>query len=245
MRSGSRTRCACTSTSSGSASRRAPAGEADDLRKRLDDARQLGEALRAVAVVRAEHGAPRRRRDRAHRPRHQQGAGRQRSPPRARRGSLSRARAEDPGGAARDAVRGARRSRSAVVAGTARRRAPRPRAGSRRAGRAHAAACPRRRLRGRVVPQRRAVVHAGWRSAQPGVRARTSSWRSGPRRSDRPRASNGTVDATASIIPLHATARRPVRRRADAAPGRPVRRRDATSTCRPPAPPRRSGRRAT
>ena len=34
-----------------------PAGEADDLRKRLDDARQLGEALRAVAVVRAEHGA--------------------------------------------------------------------------------------------------------------------------------------------------------------------------------------------
>jgi hypothetical protein len=35
-----------------------PAGEADDdLRKRIDDARQLGEALRAVAVVRAEHGA--------------------------------------------------------------------------------------------------------------------------------------------------------------------------------------------
>ena len=33
-----------------------PAGEADDLRKRIDDARQLGEALRAVAVVRAEHG---------------------------------------------------------------------------------------------------------------------------------------------------------------------------------------------
>jgi len=33
------------------------AGEADDLRKRIDDARQLGEALRAVAVVRAEHGA--------------------------------------------------------------------------------------------------------------------------------------------------------------------------------------------
>ena len=32
-----------------------PAGEADDLRKRIDDARQLGEALRAVAVVRAEH----------------------------------------------------------------------------------------------------------------------------------------------------------------------------------------------
>jgi hypothetical protein len=32
-------------------------GEADDLRKRIDDARQLGEALRAVAVVRAEHGA--------------------------------------------------------------------------------------------------------------------------------------------------------------------------------------------
>jgi hypothetical protein len=28
-----------------------------DLRKRLDDARQLGEAVRAVAVVRAEHGA--------------------------------------------------------------------------------------------------------------------------------------------------------------------------------------------
>jgi len=34
-----------------------PAGEADDLRKRLDDARQIGEAVRAVAVVRAEHGA--------------------------------------------------------------------------------------------------------------------------------------------------------------------------------------------
>jgi hypothetical protein len=33
------------------------AGEADDLRRRIDDARQLGEALRAVAVVRAEHGA--------------------------------------------------------------------------------------------------------------------------------------------------------------------------------------------
>ena len=33
------------------------AGEAGDLRKRIDDARQLGEALRAVAVVRAEHGA--------------------------------------------------------------------------------------------------------------------------------------------------------------------------------------------
>jgi len=33
------------------------AGEAGDLRKRLDDARQLGEAVRAVAVVRAEHGA--------------------------------------------------------------------------------------------------------------------------------------------------------------------------------------------
>jgi len=32
------------------------AGEADDLRKRIDDARQLGEALRAVAVVRAERG---------------------------------------------------------------------------------------------------------------------------------------------------------------------------------------------
>jgi hypothetical protein len=32
------------------------AGEAGDLRKRIDDARQLGEALRAVAVVRAEHG---------------------------------------------------------------------------------------------------------------------------------------------------------------------------------------------
>jgi hypothetical protein len=36
---------------------RADTGEADDLRKRIDDARQLGEALRAVAVVRAEHGA--------------------------------------------------------------------------------------------------------------------------------------------------------------------------------------------
>jgi hypothetical protein len=33
------------------------AGEAADLRKRIDDAHQLGEALRAVAVVRAEHGA--------------------------------------------------------------------------------------------------------------------------------------------------------------------------------------------
>jgi hypothetical protein len=33
------------------------AGEADDLRKRIDDARELGAALRAVAVVRAEHGA--------------------------------------------------------------------------------------------------------------------------------------------------------------------------------------------
>jgi len=33
------------------------AGEADDLRKRIDDARQLGEDLRAVAVVRAERGA--------------------------------------------------------------------------------------------------------------------------------------------------------------------------------------------
>jgi hypothetical protein len=33
------------------------AAEAGDLRKRLDDARQLGEAVRAVAVVRAEHGA--------------------------------------------------------------------------------------------------------------------------------------------------------------------------------------------
>ena len=33
------------------------AGEAGDLRKRIDDARQLGEALRAIAVVRAEHGA--------------------------------------------------------------------------------------------------------------------------------------------------------------------------------------------
>jgi len=36
---------------------RGAGGEADDLRKRIDDARQLGEALRAVAVVRAEHGA--------------------------------------------------------------------------------------------------------------------------------------------------------------------------------------------
>ena len=36
---------------------RAETGEAEDLRKRIDDARQLGEALRAVAVVRAEHGA--------------------------------------------------------------------------------------------------------------------------------------------------------------------------------------------
>ncbi len=36
---------------------RADGGEADDLRKRIDDAHQLGEALRAVAVVRAEHGA--------------------------------------------------------------------------------------------------------------------------------------------------------------------------------------------
>jgi hypothetical protein len=34
-----------------------PAGEGDDLRKQIEDARQLGEALRAVAVVRAEHGA--------------------------------------------------------------------------------------------------------------------------------------------------------------------------------------------
>jgi hypothetical protein len=34
-----------------------PRGEGDDLRTRIDDARQLGEALRAVAVVRAEHGA--------------------------------------------------------------------------------------------------------------------------------------------------------------------------------------------
>jgi hypothetical protein len=33
------------------------AAQAGDLRKRLDDARQLGEAVRAVAVVRAEHGA--------------------------------------------------------------------------------------------------------------------------------------------------------------------------------------------
>jgi hypothetical protein len=33
------------------------AAEAGDLRKRLDDARQLGEAVRAIAVVRAEHGA--------------------------------------------------------------------------------------------------------------------------------------------------------------------------------------------
>ena len=32
-------------------------GRGGDLRKRLDDARQLGEAVRAVAVVRAEHGA--------------------------------------------------------------------------------------------------------------------------------------------------------------------------------------------
>src|SRR4029077_16374419 len=31
---------------------------ADDLRKRLDDARQIGEAVRALAVVRAEHGPP-------------------------------------------------------------------------------------------------------------------------------------------------------------------------------------------
>jgi hypothetical protein len=33
------------------------AGEANDLRSRIDEARQLGQALRAVAVVRAEHGA--------------------------------------------------------------------------------------------------------------------------------------------------------------------------------------------
>jgi hypothetical protein len=33
-----------------------PPGEAGDLRKQIDDARQLGEALRAVAVIRAEHG---------------------------------------------------------------------------------------------------------------------------------------------------------------------------------------------
>ena len=33
------------------------AADAGDLRKRLDDARQLGEAVRAIAVVRAEHGA--------------------------------------------------------------------------------------------------------------------------------------------------------------------------------------------
>src|SRR4051794_28316310 len=33
------------------------AEDAEDLRKRLDDARQLGEAVRAIAVVRAEHGA--------------------------------------------------------------------------------------------------------------------------------------------------------------------------------------------
>ena len=47
-----------------------PAGDGDDLRKRLDDARQLGEAVRAVAVVRAEHGARGDDRDRARRPRH-------------------------------------------------------------------------------------------------------------------------------------------------------------------------------
>jgi hypothetical protein len=34
-----------------------PSAEGGDLRKRLDDARQLGESVRAVAVVRAEHGA--------------------------------------------------------------------------------------------------------------------------------------------------------------------------------------------
>jgi hypothetical protein len=34
-----------------------PAGEAGDLRQRIDDARQLGESLRAIAVIRAEHGA--------------------------------------------------------------------------------------------------------------------------------------------------------------------------------------------
>src|SRR3982751_2142338 len=34
-----------------------PAADAGDLRKQLDDARQLGEAVRAIAVVRAEHGA--------------------------------------------------------------------------------------------------------------------------------------------------------------------------------------------
>jgi len=34
-----------------------PAAEGGDLRKQIDDARQLGEALRAVAVIRAEHGA--------------------------------------------------------------------------------------------------------------------------------------------------------------------------------------------
>ena len=32
------------------------AGEGGDLRKRIDDARQLGEEVRAIAVVRAEHG---------------------------------------------------------------------------------------------------------------------------------------------------------------------------------------------
>ena len=206
-----------------------PAGEADDLRKRLDDARQLGEALRAVAVVRAEHGArgvveielidlatskalvvsvPRPERDE----------------------DLYRALALKIQAVLRATLSEARADLgSAVVAGTARRRAPPARRnappGRRRAGRAHAAACPRRGLRGRVVPQRRAVVHgAGGPRCLASARAPRAGARDrGARIGDRVER-NGRRDGVHHPPARHRAAA--LRRRADAAAGRPVRRRD-------------------
>ena len=204
---------------------------------------QLGEAVRAVAVVRAEHGARGDGGDRAHRSGDRQGAGRQRAAPGARRGSVPRARAQDPGGAARDAVGGARGSRSRVVdrpPGRAGRRS-----GARRAARAGARAARRSTSATAFVsfpvdgpPFGGLAVRASWRRASDGW-----SWRCGTAALGSASASNGTVDGDGDDRP------RPAHRaRACSPSGGPscswdrASRRPTSGSWRP-APPPRSGRR--
>ena len=153
-------------------------------RQRLDDARALGAAVRAVAVVRAEHGAPGSVEieliDLA------TGKALVVSVPRPQRdedlyralalkiqavlrATLSEARADfDPGSSLGRLVEQRRRT----AAGAARR--------TRRAGRA------RRRLRRRVVPERRAAVRRARGPGGMAAAAERSSWRWEPRRSGRP-----------------------------------------------------------
>ncbi len=81
----------------------APATAGGDLRSQLDDARHLGESVRAVAVIRAERETRGEVEVELVRSRHRQGAGGGRAATGARRGSLPGARAEDSGDPARHA----------------------------------------------------------------------------------------------------------------------------------------------